>query len=134
MSKKNKNPYRDGSAYNVIFGVWQKAQVTTKLALIEAGHSPHDINVVLSPRETAREGCSCLGNMSAKGEFYFAEKLKRKEIDGKKEDQRFRLRWRKEVLTPRKRTIKDKVVAKKTKATDKTAVKSKSKAKSKAEA
>ena len=135
MSKKNKNPYRDESAYNVIFGAWQKLQVTTKQALVEMGFSSHDITVVLSPRESSKRG-NCLGNFSAQGHVYFADKLNRKVVDGVKEDQKFRLRWRKEVLEPRKRPVKgDKVEAKKvieTKVTETTTTKAKSKTKAKA--
>ena len=106
MSKKNENPYRKGSAYHAIFGYWQKKQVVTEQELIDAGFKKTDINVVVkSPRESSTRG-DCRGNISCQGHLYYAELLKRKVVKGVKEVQRYRLRWRKVALEPRKRRTK----------------------------
>jgi len=136
MSKKNKNPYRDGSAYHAIFAAWQKKQVVTEQELIDAGHKKADIGVVVrSPRESSKRG-DCRGNMSCQGHLYFAELLKRSKVNGVKEPQKYRLRWRNPALEPRKRGEKVGVSAEKVEATatQKTPVITKAKAKSKATA
>ena len=113
MSKKNKNPYRDGSAYNSVFAIWQKAQVVTEQGLIEAGCKKADIGVVVrSPRETSSRG-DCRGNRSCQGHLYYAELLKRKVSGGVKEVQRYRLRWRPVALEARSRKDDVKVEAQK---------------------
>ena len=99
---KNKNPYRDGSAYNAIFAYWKRKQVVTEQELVEQGFKLNDVRVVLSPRESSTRG-DCRGNASSQGHLYYAEQLKRRKVDGVKENQRERLRWRSEVLDPRKR-------------------------------
>ena len=133
MSKKNKNPYRAGSAYHAIFAVWQKKQIVTEHELIELGHKKADISVVVrSPRESSARG-DCRGNYSCKGEFYFADLLKRQKVDGVKQPQKYRLRWRPVPLDARKRGEKLGVEARKVEATEnveqKTPAKSKAKAK-----
>ena len=136
MSKKNKNPYREGSAYHGIFSAWQKKQIVTEQELIEAGHKKADIGVVVrSPRKSSTRG-DCRGNMSCQGHLYYAELLKRKTVKGVKEPQKYRLRWRSEALPPRKRGDNKAVEAQKVeaKATTKASTKSKSKSKAKAKA
>lgn len=111
MSKKNANPYRDGSAYSKIFDNLRKANQAgvTRAGLLEAGYSVSDITVILSPREEGKCRGDCRGNMSAAGHLYFVtSKVK----DGEK---RFVLRWRKKDLEPSKRQVKAKVSQKKTK-------------------
>jgi hypothetical protein len=138
MSKKNKNPYRDGSAYNGVFSAWQSKQVITEQELIDAGHKPADIGVVVrSPRKTSSRG-DCRGNISCQGHLYFADLLKRKKVDGVKEPQRYRLRWRPVALEPRKRgesvSIKAEKVEAKASATVKASAKTATKAKAQAKA
>lgn len=136
MSKKNKNPYRDGSAYNSVFAIWQKAQVVTEQELIDAGCKKADIGVVVrSPRETSTRG-DCRGNRSCQGHLYYAELLKRKVVNGVKEVQKYRLRWRPVALEPRSRKDNVKVEAKKVevKADVKTPTSTKTKTATKAKA
>lgn len=103
MSKKNKNPYRNGSSYHAIFADWQKKQVVTEQELIDAGHKKADIGVVVrSPRASSNRG-DCRGNYSCQGHKYYGELLKRNTVNGVKEPQRYRLRWRNPELEPRKR-------------------------------
>ena len=116
MSKKNNNPYRDGSAYHAIFAAIKEAKgIVTRQGLIDAGFSKHDVQVVLSPRAESR------GNLSARSEVYFMDKLNKK----KGEDQRFRLRFHKTPL--------DKLTRKsaKSEGVESTQTKAKSKAKTK---
>jgi hypothetical protein len=96
MASKNKNPYRDGSAYAAIFAAIRSAQVVTRKGLLEQGFAVADVTVVLSPRDPkqTRDGADCRGNMSAQGHLYFMEKLNK--VKG--EPQKFRLRWRKTPL------------------------------------
>lgn len=71
--------------------------------------------VMLSPRLESNRG-DCRGNMSNPwGHLAYNDKLKRKEVDGVKEEQKFRFRLRKEALEPRKRVLKSKVEASKVK-------------------
>jgi len=103
MATKNKNPYRDGSNYNGIFEAIRQAKgIVTRNQLIEAGHSVSDVTVVLSPRAEGASRGDCRGNLSSQGHLYFMDKLKK--VKG--EDQRFRLRWRKEVMDKAKRLPK----------------------------
>jgi len=104
MSKsiKHPNPYREGCAYNSIFAYWKKNQVVTEQELVEAGFKLSDVRVVLSPRESSTRG-DCRGNASSQGHLYYADQLNRKKVDGVKEAQRERLRWRPEPMEPRKR-------------------------------
>ena len=114
MSTKHKNPYRAGTAYNKVFGAWQKSQVATKDQLLNAKvGTGHDITVVLSPRAKGktREGADCRGSFSAKGHLYFSEPLEHAKGDPKK----FRLRWRDKAMEPRKRGEVTAVAAKKVK-------------------
>jgi hypothetical protein len=132
MSKKNKNPYRSGSAYHSIFADWQKKQIVTESGLLEAGHKKADIGVVVrSPRKSSTRG-DCRGNISCQGHLYFAELPKRKVVDGVKSEQKYRLRWRKDVLEPRKRNEKASVEAVKVEVKAKAKAKTKTKAKAKA--
>ena len=123
MSKKieHKNPYRPG-LYNDIFAQVRKMQVFTREDLMkhtmgELGKSLNASNaavtVILSPRFTSKIG-DCRGNLSAAGHEYYMEKLGRSVKAGVKEEQRFRLRWRKEVLEPRNRVQNVVVKAEKT--------------------
>ena len=113
MSVKHKNPYREGSAYHAIFANWQKKQVVTENELLALGHKKTDIGVaVRSPRLSSKRG-DCRGNYSCQGHLYYAELLNRKTVMGIKEEQRYRLRWRKVALEPRKRPEKVKLEAEK---------------------
>ena len=109
-SKKNRNPYREGSAYANIFDYIRKqqSQIITRSELLEQGFSVSDVTVVLSPRAegSSTRGGDCRGNLSAQGHIYFMEKLPLK--DGK--SKRFRLRYRSEALEklvrPPKKVVK----------------------------
>jgi len=102
MSKiRHENPYREGT-YNKLFAYWQKKQVVTRQELIDYGVKTtgetiekigFDVNVLLSPRKTSKRG-DCRGNISARGDLHYAEKLGRQVRAGVKEHQKFRLRWR----------------------------------------
>jgi hypothetical protein len=110
MASKNKNPYREGSAYNQIFAFIRKNQVVTRNQLVEAGFKSADITVVLSPRAEgiSTRGGDPRGNLSARGEYYFMDKLAKKE---KGEAQRFRLRYRVVELEKATRHMKKEVEA-----------------------
>lgn len=113
MSKKNENPYNEKSNYGKLFSAWRKAQVTTRAGLMETAKglgmsdtaASATVTVILSPRKSDEDsrGADCLGNISAKGHVYYADKLNRK----KGEDQKFRLRYRSEVLEPKVRKVKE---------------------------
>jgi len=122
MSKSHKNPYT-GQYYKPLFEYMQKAKVYTRADLIaqavklgmsdkvrkgaKAGLSPAEctVTVMLSPRDVKQEGLrgDPRGNLSARGEVYFNELLKRE--TGEK--QRFRLRWRETELERRSRSAKE---------------------------
>jgi len=117
-----KAPYNAKSNYGKLFTVWKKAQVMTRSQLISAAKklgmtasaASATVTVLISPRKDADScrGADCLGNISARGEYYFADKLNRK----KGEDQKFRLRYRKVILAPKTRKVKEELKAVKTKA------------------
>lgn len=111
MSKKHVNPYRDGTAYNKIFGYIQKKQVVTRQELLAQKFLVSDVTVILSPRKTSKRG-DCRGNFSAQGHLYFFECLAHAQGEYKK----FRLRWRETALPRRDRnadtSVEQKVVAK----------------------
>lgn len=77
------------------------------------------VNVILSPRFEAREGCDCRGNMSAPGHLYgmdtawVAVKRFGKEVKGKdgqpETEKRFKMCMREKALDPLKRTPVKKV-------------------------
>ena len=118
MSKsKNENPYRKESKYWNIFQYIRKHQVVTRQELIDQGFDIHSITVVLSPRAegTSTRNGDCRGNMSAQGHVYFMDKLNRK----KGENQKFRLRWRKEPIEKHVRVLKTEVPSKKVQKTEK---------------
>jgi hypothetical protein len=96
---KNKNPYAAGSKYAKIFDDWGKAkgQTISRNDLIAKGHSPHDVTVVLSPRDEGASRGDCRGNASAQGHKYFAK------IVGQGHGKKFRRCWRKTVLDTLKR-------------------------------
>lgn len=107
MSTKNENPYRPNSQYHKLFSIWQKKQIITKNNLISAGMETFGLSreaatataiVLLSPRLSSDRG-DCRGNMSAQGHVYYAERFAKKNGE-----HRFRLRWRKEILSPLKRS------------------------------
>ena len=133
MSKKNENPYNAKSNYGKIFAAFRKAQVMTRAQMVAVAEklgmsdtaASATVTVILSPRKSddVSRGADCLGNISAKGHVYFADKLNRK----KGEAQKFRLRYRKVVLAPKTRKVKEELKSVKAKAS-----KSKSKAKAKA--
>ena len=111
-SKKNRNPYREGSAYANIFEYIRKAPggIVTRSELLEQGFSVSDVTVVLSPRAegASTRGGDCRGNLSAQGHVYFMEK--KLPFLKKGEPKRFRLRYRAEVLEklvrPPKKVVK----------------------------
>jgi len=133
MSRKNKNPYADGSAYAKAFDMLRSAgnKGVSRSEMIEAGHAVADVTVILSPRAEGAstrtykgKPCDCRGNYSAQGHLYYVEKRKK---DG--EPARFVLRWRKNPLDKSVRPVK------KDQKPQKTAAKSKAKtAKTKAKA
>lgn len=106
--KGHENPYREGD-YREMFGFWMSKQIVTRQEFIE--HTVKDlgldikramfnVNVLLSPRKSSKRG-DCRGNLSARGDLHYSEKLPRAVRFGIKEPQRFRLRWR-EVPLERK--------------------------------
>lgn len=105
--KAHVNPYRSGS-YHDIFAFIKQKQVVTRAEVLAftaekfGTAKPHDVTVILSPREESKRG-DCRGNISACGHVYYMEKLARQVKAGVKEPQKFRLRWRATVLEPRKR-------------------------------
>lgn len=109
-SKKNRNPYRDGSAYSSIFEYirTKPGNIVTRSELLEQGFSVSDVTVVLSPRAegVSTRGGDCRGNLSAQGHVYFMEKMAFKKGEAK----RFRLRYRAEALEklvrPPKKVVK----------------------------
>jgi len=128
MSKKRPAPYREGSSYGKIFAAIVKApgQIVTGIALKRFPVA--DVGVVLSPRPVSENQSDakpgqvlsdtgrgdCRGNFSSAGHLYAMERLPRKVgKDGKKEEQRMRLRWRSPALDPLKRPA-DEVPASKT--------------------
>jgi hypothetical protein len=131
MSKKNKNPYRSGSAYAGVFEALRKAgqKGITRQALLEADHAVADVTVVLSPRAegSSTRGGDPRGNLSSQGHLYYVDKRK-----SEGEPARFVLRWRKNALDRRVRPLKKIVKAKKSKAKAKQATKAKAKATAKA--
>jgi len=129
---KIKNPYRKGCAYDRVFtdirATGQKG--ITRQELLDKGHSPSDVTVVLSPRETSKRGYAG-GNRSAKGQKYFVRLPARKIVAGVKEPQRFVFAWRKKPLGARPERITVAQVKTKTKAAVKS-VKSATETKAKA--
>jgi len=105
MSKQNQNPYRKGTSYAGTFDSLRKAgqKGISKENLVK-DHPVSDVNVVLSPRPEGWSKGDCRGNYSAKGEFYFVTPSKKK--DGPK---MYRFGWRKKVLEPHNRRIKETV-------------------------
>ena len=130
MSEKHENPYQRGD-YRVIFAGIKKAQITTRSAVVLAGvkvgkteqAANGTANVLLSPREKSERG-DCRGNISAMGHLYYIELLPRKEVDGVKEEQKLRLRWRKTHLA--KKTRNEQVSSVASEKIEKTATESKS--------
>jgi hypothetical protein len=125
MSKKNKNPYNVKSNYGKLFAAWKTARTMTRAAMLEvatglgmtATAASATVTVMLSPRKSEDEsrGADCLGNISAKGHIYYADKLNRK----KNEAQRFQLRYRSVVLAPKTRKVKEELKSVKAKAESK---------------
>ncbi len=126
MSKKNKNPYREGSKYHNLFAFMRKKQVFTRNDLRQ--ESEHlgikgdgTLNVLLSPRDVNQKGLrgDPRGNFAAKGHVYYVEPLAHK----KNEEQRFRLRWREEILENNSRkSSKDENIVKQEKESNKSQV------------
>lgn len=116
---QHKNPYNENKHYGKLFAFMQKAKVYTRADLINqamllglsdkvrkgAHVSPAQatVTVLLSPRDVKQEGLrgDPRGNMSAQGHVYYNELLNRS--TGAK--QRFRLRWRSEVLARHARKV-----------------------------
>jgi len=97
-SKKNRNPYRDGSAYANIFEYirTKPGNIVTRSELLDKGFTVSDVTVVLSPRaeDSSTRGGDCRGSLSAQGHVYFMEKMAFKAGEAK----RFRLRYREVAL------------------------------------
>ena len=130
MAKKSKNvnPYRKGSAYHAICediieaskgGALAKG--ITRKELLDNGHSPADVTVVLSPRAFSKRG-DVRGNISARGHLYFMHLPARKVIEIEDENfevvsskfdpedpQRFIFRMRDKELPPLTRKSKVKI-------------------------
>lgn len=126
MSKRHTNPYKEGSAYGKVFEAIRKAkgQTVSRKELLEAGHAPADVTVVLSPRDESQCKGDCRGNMSSQGHVYYLK------VMGQGRDKRFRLCWRKTELNPHRRPVKaDKVQAQKVQTKTKAKAKSRGKAK-----
>lgn len=130
MGGHNKNVFRSGGkrgdCFFKIFGFMKKVQVYTKQDLIDfatenvySGHAEkayHMINHILSPREKdhfKKDGVTLVdarGNKAVPGHLYYNEKLTK--VAGQK--QKFRLRYRKEEMAPRRVSVrKQKVVSEK---------------------
>lgn len=102
MSKSaHKNPYRDGSKYNTLFGFLKSKQVVTRKDMLsfatekmgmKDSEAMSAVAVMLSPREADGRG-DCRGNLSAHGEVYFLDPIKKPG-----EPKKFRLRWRAEPI------------------------------------
>ena len=111
MSKKShKNPYRKGGKYHELFAYWMKKQYVTRSELTaqaeKIGATTAAVGVILSPTASSERG-DCRGNMSAKGEVYYGERLKGKVANGDRKETKYRLRWRSEALDPHRRaTVK----------------------------
>jgi hypothetical protein len=102
---------RKESAYGKATEWMRKNQIYTKRQLVEFFKSIGKTEraaiesavVMLSPRESSSRG-DCRGNMSNPwGHLAYNDKLIRREVGGRKEIQRFRFRFRKNALEPRKR-------------------------------
>lgn len=116
---KNNNPYVRGN-YHLAFAYMQKKQVITRDELmkffmtlkthkgvaVDEKAAAASTSVLLGPREKDSKHGDCRGNFSAQGHIYFMEVLKK--VKG--ESKRFRLRYRKVALEPRKRPVSDKPV------------------------
>jgi len=100
------NIWADVKAAN---GIVTKSQLVTAMSVRTGkseGACSASVGVILSPREASKGDCR--GNGSAKGHLYYFGKLKRK-VDpatSKKEEQRFRFYWRKDVLPVKTRSEK----------------------------
>ena len=126
MSKKHKNPYKRGTYFD-LFAFVKKKQVVTLIDVVnEAMRLGLDENkawfttrVLMSPRHADQCKGKPQGSCSAQGHVYYMEKLARRIVNGVKEAQRYRLRWRDPELPPLKHpvAIKEKVEGKATKET-----------------
>jgi hypothetical protein len=106
MASKNKNPYRDGTAYNKLFDYIRSKQIVTVDELSKAGFKSADISVILSPAKEGVGRGDPRGNLSAQGHLYFMDRMTKK---NKGEAQRFRLRWREVPLDKRSRYVKKEI-------------------------
>ena len=113
MSKTRENPYsiRRSGSYKDLFDCWRKNRSLSRQAMVayclsklgmSIDSTNADVTVIVSPRLTSTRG-DCRGNKSSAGHLYYAEKMPRKWRAGVREPQKFRLRWRKHELPPRKR-------------------------------
>ena len=123
------------SAYGKATGWMRKKQIYTKGELVAFLQSIGKTEraavetavVLLSPRESSKRG-DCRGNISNPwGHMAYNEKLARRQVNGKKEAQRFRFRLRKEALEPRKRGESNAIASKKVASKAKAPVKAKQK-------
>lgn len=105
MSEKHENPYRATGAYHKVFAVAKAKQVVTAAMLIAAGvklgktedAAKATADVLLSPTKDNQ------GNLSARGDLYYFERLPQKTVKSEKEEQKYRLRWREKALERRVR-------------------------------
>lgn len=110
---KHENPFRDGGDIHKLFGFMKQKQVFTRgevLAFaaesnVEAKTASAMTSALTSPTKEDVGDRDCRGHICTKGHLYYMEELERKVVGGKKEKQKFRLRWREvalESLNPKK--------------------------------
>jgi hypothetical protein len=105
MSEKHENPYREGSATHAMFAVGKKKQVISRSEMVQVGIST---GKTAKQAKYAADGILSsskdnVGNGSWRGDLYYWERLPRKTVAGKKEEQKYRLRWRVQALERRVR-------------------------------
>ena len=104
---RHDNPYTRTGIYQDMFSYMQKKQCFTRAELVEYAKTlgttetkaKYMLYIMLSPRFKSKRG-SNLGSNAAHGHLYYMEKLERKVVNGIKEPQKFRLRWRRQYVSP----------------------------------
>ena len=108
---QNTNPYNSNSnAFRLFAYLMQKDKVSraeiTEYAILTMGLSLRAAQSItttlMSPRLESNRG-DPRGNLSAMGHVYYLDKLPREIIDGKREEQKYRVQFREEELPPRMR-------------------------------
>jgi len=105
-----RNPHRAGSKYWKLFNWMQHAGRFTRAQYVDYAMSLgedyerayYNVTVMMSPRKESTRG-SVLGNTAAAGHLYYVEKLDRRVINGDREAQHYKFRWRTRKLEPLKR-------------------------------